>query len=351
MTVTQAPTVDPTFSKDVEPNSGVLHYYIPASQCGSPSSPNWPSGLLGPPGYTLLLPGQGSRTPSSRSAGSSPSASPLSAFSSLSINSSINSPQSSVGEVDDDTLYRARSQSESHVPGEPQWGTDGWAPEQVSFSPSSTACLDNGTESFGRPFLTTPGSTVMDMRVLPDEIGASGSSSPSGQPQAFPGENYHPSMEEHIAVPRIEAFAIDPQPGPSNQFFPSTLSTMSADRRSGVFGLATLPYTHSGPPAASGIAGPSFPLTVDESYGMNPFGYEAPTLPITGASSLHRPTSLGASSHGIHPARKKGGWSNEALRTKKIAKQSNNHLLHMSISALEQSGSIPQMPSLRDTVR
>lgn len=70
---------------------------------------------------------------------------------------------------------------------------------------------------------------------------------------------------------------------------------------------------------------------------------------ITAADAAHSPAYLLPKSGPSATYRRP--WGDGPLRAKKVVKQANNQLLHMSISALEQAGKVPQMPSLRDTIR
>lgn len=361
LTVTQALcdgciTVDRTLSKDFEPNSGVSHYFMPSSQCTSPSSPNWPAGQLGTADPSLLYPLHGSRTPSSRSALSSPSFSPLSGFSTL----SINSPPSSVGEVDDDGSSRLCLQLDGQAQGGPQWGADGWGPEQGSLSPSS--CLDNGAESFAStPFLavlsTTPASTITDAHASTNEASSSDDPSPSQHSQLLLSRNHYPLEGGNYGMERIR----DWQPVPSPQSFPSTPYGISGEPGSDIIEFSTLSRICSDPPATSGTAGPSFSSQVDESYEATYLGYHSLTHSAIAASSRHSTTAADAASRKVYlnrqlgvgraSTRKEGAWCNGTLRAKKVLKQSKNDLLHRSIESLQQRGLIAPMSSLRDTVR
>ncbi|KAG8916511.1 hypothetical protein FRC01_003019 [Tulasnella sp. 417] len=363
LTVTRAPSdgltaADPAFSKNLAPLSANPHYSMSSSQCTSPSSPNWPAGQLGAPDLNLLCPQHGSWTPSSLSALSSPSASPLSGFSTL----SINSPPSSIGEVDDDGSSRVGQQPEGQVQRDRYWGADGWVHEQASLFPRSPPCLDNGIESFASrssltALSTTPGSTTADRA---SDASSNGDPGPSENVRSIPDQNHYPPRGQSFGIEGIETFPGNSQPDPASPPFPPAPYTIFEGYRSGDkdFGMAS--HIHPGSP--SGIAGPSFSSQVDESYEGIPGGYYYPpphsaiatssvpsTAPICGAIRgvyLHRQSGASSAS-----ARKKGAWSDEASRAKKVVKQTNNELLHASITSLEHKGLIPQMSSLRDTVR
>ncbi|KAG9023575.1 hypothetical protein FS837_005716, partial [Tulasnella sp. UAMH 9824] len=165
-------------------------------------------------------------------------------------------------------------------------------------------------------------------------------------------------MGEHSGVGRISRLSTDSQLGPSDQFLPPP-SSSSEDQRAAAFGCGS--HSHSGPSGTSGMAGASFATQINRSYEVMPFAYDASTLPAISASGIYSPAAAEAADSGVcikrhsrigcPSTRKTGGWSDEASRAKKVAKEYRNQLLHISIEALEQSGRIPRMPSLRDTMR
>lgn len=352
LTVTQPPcdgptSGDQTLSEDHDSRSGILQSLAPSGQFTSPSAAYWL-------GDQNLLYAPGSQTPSSRSTLSSPSASPFSKFSQL----SLNSPSSSIGCMDDDGPLGGYLQPECQTR-EPQGGVNGWGSEQGSISITSPPYYDNIPGLLaGNPFLPVEPpistSTITDACALPNDIGAAGSPEPCRQPQSFHVEGSYPLTGERSGV--AGKLATNSQPSPSDQFLPPPSS--SEDQRSAVFGFAS--HFYSGPSGTSGMTGASFSTQINKSYEAMPFAYDASTLPAIDASGICSPAAVEAAGRGVclsrhlrigGPRKKTGGWSDEASRAKKVAKEYRNQLLHISIEVLEQNGRIPRMPSLRDTMR
>ncbi|KAG8911060.1 hypothetical protein FRC01_005948 [Tulasnella sp. 417] len=363
LTVTHAPSdgltaVDPAFSKNLGLHSGPLQYSLSWSQCPSPSSPNWPAAQLCAPGFNLLVPQLGPGTPSSLSAFSSPSASPASMLSAL----SIHSPPNSVREVDDDPSSRPGLQPEGQVQGDLHWEADGRAHGQAPLFPMSPPGLDNGAESLGR-FLTalptTPSSTTMDIHVTASNASSNGDPGPSQHLRSISGQNFYSPGAQPFGIGGMETLSENSLPDPTSPPLPSTTYTNFADYRCGNtdFGMVSR-IPPSSPP---GAVGHSFSPQVDESYEAAFHGYYPPYSSTIPASSIHNSAPVAGASRDVYlprqlcaagaSARKKGAWSDEASRAKKVVKQTNNQLLHASIASLEREGRIPQMSSLRDTVR
>lgn len=314
-------------------------------------------------------------TPSSPSTYSLSSASPISTFSGL----GMSSPRSNMDDMDESGSSRTYPTQEYQVQGEPSWGASGRVAEQVPVSPSSPSWSANQAQPFGcevfqaippmtpasvntasigtpDPLNTThlPASIIEDNPFMAP-IPAHPQSFPTGGSGPFTGLTDGPSG----SVP-IDALGAALQ-SEQTEFLFSISPGTHGYQPSNVSGTSIINYPPSEIPCISRVAGPSFSTQVDTSYARAVYGDCPYPISSMGASGSRSAVDIDAAQVLGHPKfksrstygsiGKKCGRHRATSRANEVEKVDNNRLLHMSISALVDSGCIQQVSALRETLR
>lgn len=310
--------------------------------------------------------------PSSPSAYSLSSTSPISTFSGL----DVNSPRITMGDMDESGSSRTYPMQEYQVQEAPSWGASGRVPERVPVSSSPPSWSANQAQSFGCELF----------QAISPMTPASANTAPIGTPNPLNTTNLPASIIEDSS--HMAPILVHPQSFPTegSGLFTSLVggsvpiealgAALQSDHPE--FSFSISPSTHgyqpsnvSGPsimnspqskiPAAVGVAGPSFTTHVNASYARAPYGDYTDPISSMGASGSRSADDINAV-YALGHAKSKS-WSacgsigkrcgrhRGTSGAKEPEKENNNYLLHMSISALENNGNIQQASSLRDTLR
>lgn len=306
--------------------------------------------------------------PSSPSACSPASASPLSLS-----NLRLNSPRSSMCDMDEGCSSRTYRMQEYQAQEEPNWGVSGRVVERVPVSPSSPPWPVNPTEPFGEFLQGFPPMAPASANMAPiGTLGAPNTTSlpasailgspfmapMSAHPQSLPTEGSEPftclTGEPSGSIP-MDALGPALQ-SDQTEFLFSILPGAPCYQPNNVSGTSIMNSPPPEIPAISGIAGPSFINQINASYAGAPYsdyGY-----PISsGSRSTGDINAIHPAGHAKFKSRSTRGSIGKkcrhrgSSRAKELENGGNNDLLHMSISSLEEKGFIQQASALKDTLR
>ncbi|KAG8964931.1 hypothetical protein FRC05_003537 [Tulasnella sp. 425] len=310
--------------------------------------------------------------PSSPSACSPSSASPLSLS-----NLRLNSPRSSMCDMDEGCSSRTYRMQEYQAQEEPNWGVSGRVVERVPVSPSSPPWPVNPTEPFGEFLQGFPPMAPASANMAPiGTLGAPNTTSlpasailgspfmapMSAHPQSLPTEGSEPftclTGEPSGSIP-MDALGPALQ-SDQTEFLFSILPGAPCYQPNNVSGTSIMNSPPPEIPAISGIAGPSFINQINASYAGAPYsdyGYPISSMGASGSRSTGDINAIHPAGHAKFKSRSTRGSIGKkcrhrgSSRAKELENGGNNDLLHMSISSLEEKGFIQQASALKDTLR
>lgn len=308
--------------------------------------------------------------PSSPSACSPSSASPLSLS-----NLGLNSPRSSMCDMDEGCSSTTYRMQEYQAQGEPNWGVSGRVVERVPVSPTSPPWTVNQTEPLceflqGFSPMTPASANMAPIGTLPDPPNTTSlpasviRSSPliapmSAHSQTLPTEGSDPftcltgGPSGSVPIDALGPALLSDQ----TEFLFSILPGGPGYQPNNVSGTSVMNSLPSEIPAISGIAGPSFINQINTSYAGAPYssdyGYPISSMGASGPRSAGDIDAIHPAGHAkFKPRATRGSIGKNGGRHRgSLENGDNNDLLHMSISSLEEKGFIQQASALKDTLR